>query len=306
MKITSKQLGRAVFAVIAISLGFAATELSRRLEGRSLALHWGYLSASMLALACGYVALGLAFARVLNKESHEKHARLAVLELSFRGLLARYLPGKVGVPAVRMAAAAEFSVSVPFMAGTVIMETLASVATAGVVVAFLSIGPWAAPLLRAVTTGAWSLPVVLALVVGVAVLALLDVRRYPRRFVRLFRASERTGPLLSADWLVGCTLNWLAVAAASALVALSLSQNIDVALLAAAAGVLGPIAGLLSVVAPAGLGVREAFMVALLSPQMGATEALALSLVSRAVMLATEVSLWLVTRAVLEVHRRDR
>ncbi|MFT3923186.1 MAG: hypothetical protein QM778_11695 [Myxococcales bacterium] len=303
-KLSSKTVGRVVLVIVAISFGWAAFELARRLEREPIHVHWGWLAVSSLALAMGYTSSAFAFSRILRQESGRSQRFLSVCELYFRGILARYLPGKVGIPAVRMSAAVEFGVGVPFMAGSVIMETLASIATAGAVAAFITVGPWAAPALRAVLSGPWTLPLLIAICGAVAALAIIDVRRYPGFVVRILRMADRTGPLLHLYWIAGCTAYWLATAVSSGLCAYALSEPVDIALLAGAAGVLGPIVAFFALVAPGGLGVREAFVVVLLSPQIGATRALAFSLVSRAVTLATELAVWLLARGLLALRSR--
>jgi uncharacterized membrane protein YbhN (UPF0104 family) len=64
--------------------------------------------------------------------------------------------------------------------------------------------------------------------------------------------------------------------------------------------------GFLAVVAPGGLGVREGFLVLLLSPQIGTTRAIAIGLVSRAVTLAAEFLLWVAARVTLTIRGRSR
>jgi len=304
-KPSAKTVGRVVLAVVTVSFGAAAFELARRLKREPITVHWSWLVASGCALALGYTSSAFAFSRILRQESGRSAPFLRVCELYFRGILARYLPGKVGIPAVRMSAAVDFGVSVPFMAGTVVMETLASIATAGAVAAVISVGPWAAPALRAVVAGPWTMPLMFAVCGSVVLLAVLDVRRYPgiaRALLARLKVAERPGPLLHPYWIAGCSACWLATALSSGLCAFALSEPLDIALLAGAAGVLGPIVGFLALVAPGGLGVREAFVVALLSPQIGATRALAFSLVSRAVALASELLAWLLARALLSLR----
>jgi uncharacterized membrane protein YbhN (UPF0104 family) len=56
--------------------------------------------------------------------------------------------------------------------------------------------------------------------------------------------------------------------------------------------VLAPIASFLAIVAPAGVGVREAIVSIGLAPIAGPTPALAAAIVSRAISLAVEVGVW--------------
>jgi uncharacterized membrane protein YbhN (UPF0104 family) len=243
---------------------------------------------------------------VLRQAGGDTHSALNVFEIYFRGSLARYLPGKVGIPAVRMAAAAELKLSPAFMAGTVVLETLASIATSGAIAALISIGPWAPPAFRGVTDKPWALPLIGVTFLGVVLLAVIDLRHYPDFLRRILRSEERAGALLPVSWLVGCTVAWTCVALACALCARALGEGNDVALLAAVGGVVGPIVGFLAVVAPGGLGVREGFLVLLLSPQIGTTRAIAFGLVSRAVTLAAEFLLWVAARVTLTIRGRSR
>jgi hypothetical protein len=250
-------------------------------------------------LAFGYAVLGLTFTRIVRRASARAIPALPLLELYFRGLLARYAPGKVGIPAVRMAASAEFQVSPGFMAGSVVLESLSSMATGGAVAALISIGPWASPRLRGVTAQPWTMALIAAILLGVLALALVKLRHYPSFALKLLRIEGSEEPLLPWAWLVGCTVSWLSVGTCCALCAVALSESLDTALLVAAVGVLGPLVGFIALVAPGGLGVREAFLVAVLAPQIGTTRALALGLVSRAVMLTTEFLIWLVAKLTL-------
>ena len=299
MKQLLKILRHAIVPLIVIFLGLAVAELWRRLKAEPIQVSVGWLVASGLVIAVGNCGLALTFARVLTQAGGDTSSLRRVFENYFRGLLARYLPGKVGIPAVRMAAAEEFRLSAPFMAGTVVLETLASVATSGAIAALISMGPWAPPAFRSLTDKPWALPLIVATFVGVVLLAVIDLRHYPRFLRRFLRSEERTGALLPVSWLVGCTVAWLCVGLASALCARALGEGNDIAMLAAAGGVIGPIVGFLAVVAPGGLGVREAFLVMILGPQIGTTRALAFGLVSRAITLAAEFFLWVTARIAL-------
>jgi hypothetical protein len=300
----SKLVSRLVFGLIAVFFAVAALELGRRLRETPIDVRPAWLLASVLVFGLGNTGLALAFRRVLRQGSGVAQPVIAVLELFYRGTLARYLPGKVGIPAVRMAAAPEFQVSVGFMAGTVVLETLASLATCGAVAALISSGPWASPTLREITHRPAALALIAGVFLGVLGLAVIDLRHYPRFLRRLLRSEDREGPLLPGVWLLGCSFAWLCVGISNGLCAHALSENLDTALLAAAAGVLAPIVGFLAMVAPGGLGVREAFLVAVLTPQIGGTRALAFSLLSRAVALGAELGLWLVARAALALRAK--
>lgn len=302
MKRFLKLLRHAIIPLIVVFFGLAAAELWRRLKAEPIHVNPWWLLASGLVLALGYCALALTFARVLKQAGGDTHPLLGIFELYFRGLLARYLPGKVGIPAVRMAAAPELKLSAAFMAGTVILETLASVATSGAIAALISMGPWAPAAFRGVTDKPWALPLIIATFLGVVLLAVIDLRHYPDVLRRILRSQERVGALLPVSWLVGAATSWVCVGFSSAFCARALGEGSEIAMLAAAGGVIGPIVGFLAVVAPGGLGVREAFLVLILAPQIGTTRAIAFGLVSRAVTLVVEFALWALARVSLLVR----
>jgi hypothetical protein len=300
VKLSRKALfGRVMFALVAAFLGLAAWRLARDLRAHPLRVEPLWLAASALVLGGAFCVLALTFARVLGQAGGQVRPLVRVLELYFRGQLARYLPGKVGIPAVRMAAARDLGLSPGFMAGSVVLEALSGLATATAIGFAIALGPWAAPRFRLPLPEAVAVPLVAGLFFGVAALAIVDLRYYPGFVLRALRLERRSGPLLSRSWLVGAGLSWGLVAAASALCARALSEPWDVAVMAAATGVIAPMVGFLSVFAPGGLGARELFVVLVMQPLIGETRALAFSLVSRALALGMELALWAVSRALL-------
>ena len=66
---------------------------------------------------------------------------------------------------------------------------------------------------------------------------------------------------------------------------------------AATAFVVAPVLGFLAFVAPAGAGVRDAIVVALVAPVTGVSNAVAISLISRAASLVADVLSWLLSLA---------
>jgi hypothetical protein len=302
--LASKSFARGAFALVACFLGYAAFRLWRDLRAHPIDVQLGWLLASALTLACSSTVMALTLRRVLRLAGGHVQPLVRILELYYRGQIARYLPGKVGIPAVRMAAAHQLGLSGAFMASTVVFESLAGLATATAIGLAIALGPWAAPSFQLPLGRAYTHGLVVALFLGVTALAIVDLRHYPRFVVRMLRLEQRQGPLLSRTWLFGAAACWGFVALASALCARALSEPWQVALLAASAGVIAPMVGFLSMFAPAGLGARELFMIAVLTPLIGETKALAFSLVSRAVAMGTELLLWALARLWLTLRRR--
>jgi uncharacterized membrane protein YbhN (UPF0104 family) len=247
------------------------------------------------------LAQGWGFAHLIRASSTPPPARVLLIEVYFRGMLARYLPGKVGIPAVRMASAARLSVGPGFMAASVVVETLAWLASGFVLTLLLTLGPWA----PAGMSELWKHPLakvsVAAALAGSLVLATLGVRRYPARLLRLLRLERREGPLLPPALLVASSLYWVGTACASVALAVALGVGLDSALLVAIAGMASLLVSFLALPVPAGLGVREAVIVMVLSSTLSAPVALAFGLLSRGLMLGIELVLWLISKLV--AHR---
>jgi hypothetical protein len=297
-------VGRLILAFILVFFALAAVELVRRWREDAVSLAGSWAVLSLIPLVCGYLGVAFAFQRILNAQS-ESHAPFSrCFELYCRGLIARYLPAKVGIPAVRMAAAAEFGVTPAFMAASAVLEALASLATAGVLVAVLALGPCAIPGITALSAEPWAPWAIATIVLGVVLLALIDVRRYPARLMGLLRLEQRQGALLPMAWIVGEAWLWIMNALSCALVVRSLGGSVGAMWLGGAAGIIAPALGFFVLPAPGGLGARETVAVILMTPQIGSTKALAFSLVTRVALLTTELLLWLAARLWLAMEHR--
>ncbi len=247
---------------------------------------WGILAASCLLLASGYVLSGWIWGRMVRDLGGPRLGALDAVAVYMVANLGRYLPGKLwqiaglavlarrrGVPAAVATAAAVLGQAVA-LAG-------ASLVGVGAIVA----GP---PGLRR-----WT-PAVLA---GAAlVVALVSVPALARRALALWFRLARTempegaahGGLEGLRWLAMYTANWAVYASAFWVLARSFGLPGTIVVVApafAAAYVLGYVV----LFAPAGIGVREGFMVALLAPVMGAAPAGVLAAVARLWTTAVEV-----------------
>jgi glycosyltransferase 2 family protein len=296
VKLDKKLLSRGLSALVAAGIILAAIELARRFQAGAVRVDPLWLGISTLCLALGYLGQASGVCRMIANAASERPAPALAYELFFRGMLARYLPGRVGIPAVRMANAASLGVGPAFMAASVMLESLAWLASGLLLTVVLSLGPWAPPHMSQLWDhGLAKLAVGVALL-GAALLALVDSRFYPVRLMRFLRLEGRKGPLLPPLLMLACGSFWSANAASSAALAVALGGGPDTALLAAAAGMAAQLAGFLALPVPAGLGVREGLLLMALSSSLGASGALAFGLFSRAIALGTEVLLWLMSR----------
>jgi uncharacterized membrane protein YbhN (UPF0104 family) len=292
-------LRRAGAVLVVISLGFAFRELGRPLLKEKLTPHFGWLALGALGFGAAYLCTSWGFRRLLARGADRPVLALPCREVYFRSLLARYLPGKVGVPAVRIPASEAFGVSRAFMASSVFIEALAwigSGALLGLSASFFAKLDQLESLLR--------YPWLIGFVVTCNALVLLglctvDASRLPPRLLSLLKVPRRHGALVPYELVLANASFWLANALATVCVAASLGVSMSDAPVVAIAATLVPVAGFLVVFVPAGLGVREALFALLLAPELGTGKALAISLFARVASLVMEIVLWLVTRALL-------
>jgi uncharacterized membrane protein YbhN (UPF0104 family) len=126
----------------------------------------------------------------------------------------------------------------------------------------------------------------------------LHPRLIPGLVDRAFRLLRREPldarlPVRSSLRASGWTLvSWLALGVHVYLLARPFGASNFSALLAAVGGMaLAVCAGILFIPAPAGAGIRDAVLVATLTPGIGATNALAVALVSRAMLIVVDLAL---------------
>jgi uncharacterized membrane protein YbhN (UPF0104 family) len=279
----SPRVGAAFLVLALAALAWAVARSWPELAAAIGALREAKLLAlTALAAYIGFVlVLGLAWRGLLVRCGGARLGLGTMLRVQSIAWSARYIPGKLGlvaakvllVPGARASAvwAAGWEQALFLVAGAVLIAACAAVAAGSAVGVLL---PGAAPLAVIVLAA-------MLLIVAAACAPQLD-----RVVVRLSGGAAGTlhpGVGELAAWL-------LAFAAAHVLVGLGF-----VALLAAlghgtafspveAVGILtaAHLGGIVAVVAPAGLGVREALLAGLLAPTLGVEAALAVALVTRA------------------------
>jgi glycosyltransferase 2 family protein len=259
---------------IATRAGLSFDEL-RALDLSAWHLRWGLVAASCMALLLGFLTTGWLWGRIVEGLGGPSLPPAVAVRLFMIANLGRYVPGKVwqiaglaalaksrGVPATTAAAAAILGQGIALASAT-----------------FVGLGAvWT------LADGAgwrWAVPAALATGIVVGLLppvfdALADV------WFRLARTPrpERLRPSRAIEWLVVGLVSWVVYATAFWMLVESLGLQaayLPTASAFAAAYVLGYV----MVFAPAGIGVREGFLVALLSPQLGAGAAGAVAIIAR-------------------------
>lgn len=217
--------------------------------------------------------------------------------------LSRFVPGGVWQFAHISAEALGARVNPVAATGAILFQQFVLLGTGLALTASL------APVLPTTVTGTTNPVVALALAsLGVvAVIILLPVvaptlERWTSRFLRREMRWPAPGRRELMAYIGTLVLPWLAYGVAFWLFGRALLGEAAPALLPATAVFIGSyVAGIIAVFAPGGLGVREAAMVALLSPITGAAPALMLAVASRLWLVALEI---LTALGVLAWHRR--
>lgn len=250
-------------------------EALRGLDLSTWTLHWPLLVSSSGVLLAGYFMTGYLWGRIVEDLGGPRLPLGVSIRLFMIANMGRYVPGKVwqiaglaalaktrGVPGATAVAAAILGQGIALASAT-----------------FVGLG--AAWSLADGAAWRWAVPIGL---VGGVVIGLLPpvFDRVSGLWFRLAK-TPRPASLRSRDaagWLVLGLASWTVYAAAFWILVRSVGLEasfLPTGSAFAAAYVLGYVA----VFAPAGIGVREGFLVALLSPQTGAAAAGAVAVIAR-------------------------
>jgi len=235
---------------------------------------WPLLGLALAATGVAMTCLALIWAPCLRAVGSEPPRGLTAAY--YLGQLAKYLPGGGWQYLGRAALAARLGVPLRAAGASLAVETAAIVAGAALVAPLLLAGdaPGAAAAVIIVHTvaigavAAWRWPRA-----GRATRALLARLAGPGASVRAAEAARAVG-LFAIAWLVFGLAFWLT---ARALFDAPASELLPMT----GAFAIAWIAGFVAVIAPGGIGVREAVLVGLLGPRIGEAEAILLAAASR-------------------------
>jgi uncharacterized membrane protein YbhN (UPF0104 family) len=255
---------------------------------------WPFLVVACVLVGANF-AQAMAWVELLERLAHRRLPRISLSSVYCAGQLARYTPGKVALLVVRVAGAKRLGLDPRLVASSVGLEVL-SWMTVGML-----LGTTALTLSGAELQGIsqwlsrYSLLVAVSVIVGMLLLLFVDRSRFPKFALRAIRA-EGTGPLLAWSVLAWQAVSWLGCVAQALLLPVSVGAPFEPSLSWIGLFILAPIAGFLAMVAPGGLGVREAILSFALSPSMGPSKALAVALLARGAYILSEIVAWLVAR----------
>lgn len=296
-----KRWARPVLGLFAAAfVVITAWNLVARWEDARVDVRPGLALLASVPLVGSCLLQGVAWIALVERMAHTKTPRLAALALYMASQLARYTPGKVGLPLVRMEGAPRIGLTRGLVGVSVLVESLSWTAT-GAVLGFLLIAVTAAPGETGGVLERFSWPLVAASVFGALVLMIVDRSRYPGA-VRKLLAPEGQGPLVPVRLPAIQLAYWALVAGHGNLLSTALGASPAAALSAMGFYVVASVAGFVVLMAPAGLGVREAVLVAGLSPTIGSAAALGAAIFSRVLWLVTELATWVLTRTLAQKY----
>jgi glycosyltransferase 2 family protein len=291
-----KAVLRPLMAALAVLfVGVAIWDLKRRWQPGQIEIDYGMAVASMLPLALGCVLLGLGWVWLLSRMSGVKVPTLRGLALHFESQAARYTPGKVGLPLVRMLGAERLGTSARIVGTSVLIEVLCWVATGGVTGLLVLIV--SGEMLSRVTDAlGWVGLVVLAgFIALLAALLLVDRRSLPKRVVDALQLDGE-GPLVPPALPLVHAGYWLTWAAHGYFTGRAIHALGGVAFSSMGFYVLAPVMGFLALAAPGGLGVREAVLSIALAGSVGPAAALYAALLSRGTSVVVDLGVWALLR----------
>jgi len=281
-------------AVAFLFVAYSAWDLAHKWQRAKVSLDLPWALASVLPLMLGCLIQGRGWIALIERMTAVRVPRGPALSLYMDSQLARYTPGMVGLPFVRMAGAARLGVPAVAVGSSVGLEMLSWTAVGGGV-GFASLFFLPARSGLTALLGAWAAPIVLGFTAIVTALTCVDRARLPAFAVRVLKVSG-SGPLVPFVLLLAHALYWGTWAVHGFLLARAFGAAPSIALESSGLFALATVGGFVALAAPAGVGVREAILSVSLAPAVGAAPALAIAVVSRAASLIADVIAWLVLK----------
>jgi hypothetical protein len=289
-----KRLGPLFMGVAFLFVAYSAWDLAHKWQHAKVSLDPLWALGSVLPLMFGCLAQGRGWIALIERMTARRVPRGVALSLYMDSQLARYTPGMVGLPFVRMAGAARLGVPAVTVGSSVGLEMLSWTAVGGGI-GFASL--FFLPTRSGLTAllGAWAVPIVLAFAAIVIALTGVDRARLPAFVVRVLKVPGR-GPLVPFALLLAHALYWSSWAVHGFLLTRAFGAAPGIALESSGLFALATVGGFVALAAPAGVGVREAILSVSLAPAVGAAPALAIAVASRAASLTADVVAWLVLK----------
>lgn len=296
---------RPIMAALAVVfVAVAIWDLKRRWQPGVVEIDYGLAALSMLPLALGCILLGWGWIWLVSRLSGHAVPFLPAMALHLESQAARYTPGKVGLPLVRMLGAEKLGTTKRVMASSTLIEVLCWVATGGVTGLLVLIV--SGDMLSRVTDalGALGLLILVGFVAVLAMLLLVDRERLPRKVLDALKL-DGSGPLVPPQLPLMHAGYWLTWALHGYLTSRAVHATDAVALGSMGFYVLAPVMGFLALAAPGGLGVREAVVSIALASTLGPAAALYAALLSRGASVIVDFGVWMAFRPFRGVEVRN-
>ena len=284
-----------MWLITAAFVAWTAVDLVKRWNGRRISVDLPWLAASLVPVLVGAVLQGIAWIALVERMARTEIPRRRALSLYFASQLARYTPGKVGLPIVRMNGAPELGLSRRLVGVSVLIEMLSWTAT-GAIVGFSMLSFANVPSSGVgALAGKFAAPLLIASLAGAIVLVAVDRRHAPAPIKRALDLDGHGAlvPLRLPAWQL---LYWLTWALHGYFLARALGATSAEAQATMGFSPLANVLGFVALAAPAGVGVREAVLVAGLGPIIGSAAAIGAAIASRLVSLVADLGTWLALR----------
>ncbi|HYP75872.1 MAG TPA: hypothetical protein VER12_07955 [Polyangiaceae bacterium] len=289
-----KRLGPLFMTIALLFVAYSAWDLAHRWQKTKVSLDLLWALASVLPLGVGCLIQGRGWIALIERMTARRVPRGPALSLYMDSQLARYTPGMVGLPFVRMAGAGRLGVSAVAVGSSVGLEMLSWTAVGGGI-GFASL-LWLPPSSGLMALlGAWAIPIVLGFTAIVVVLSCIDRARLPAFVVRVLKV-DGAGPLVPFSLLLAHVLYWASWAVHGFLLSRAFGASPGIAMSTSGLYALATVGGFVALAAPAGVGVREAILSISLAPAVGSAPALAIAVASRAASLCADVFAWAVLK----------
>jgi hypothetical protein len=289
-----RRLGPLFMVVAFLFVAYSAWDLAHQWQRAKVSLDLPWALVSVLPLLLGCLIQGRGWIALIERMTAVRVPRGPALSLYMDSQLARYTPGMVGLPFVRMAGAARLGVPAVAVGSSVGLEMLSWTAVGGGV-GFASLFFLPARSGLTALLGAWAVPIVLGFTAIVIALTCVDRGRLPAFVVRVLKVPG-SGPLVPFALLFAHALYWSSWAVHGFLLTRAFGGAPGIALESSGLFALATVGGFVALAAPAGVGVREAILSVSLAPAVGAAPALAIAVASRAASLTADVVAWLVLK----------
>lgn len=289
--------------VAVVFVALAARDIAKGWQAKAVHLSLWPALAALVPLLFSCLAQGFAWIALIERMAQRRVPRGPALSIYLASQLARYTPGKVGLPIVRMQGAPLLGVPRAVVGVSVLVEMLSWTAT-GAVAGFALLAA-AAPAAGFEWMMRFAVPALAASALGLFVLLAVDRRRYPSK-VRFLLGAEGTGPVIPYQLPLIQTGYWMLVAVHGYLMTVALGAPGSAALTATGVYVLSSVLGFVVLAAPAGVGVREGVIATGLKPLVGSAPAAAAAIISRGASLVAEVLVWAIVKGVVRQPRAEQ